>query len=86
MPLIRIVAVVVEFFVAVGIADVAPALGAEGVIALAVSGEGGASPFERRVFEQRDEAGAVERGDGRKRAQFVERGKEVDGADGPRGA
>ncbi len=45
-PLIGIFDLVVEFFAAVGVADVAPVFGADGVVALIVGGDGG--PFATR--------------------------------------
>ena len=47
-PLVGIGGLVVEFLAAVGVADVALAFGAQGVIAQAVGGKGGARPVDRR--------------------------------------
>lgn len=73
--------VVVEFLGAVGVTDVTPAFGAERVISLSMRGERGTSPVACGVFQRRGDAGALERVDGGQSAEFVQRGKEVDGAD-----
>ena len=56
VPLVEIGFFVVEFFTTVSVADVAPVLGSDGVVALVVGGDGG--PFARcaGVFELRHEA------------------------------
>ncbi len=58
-PFVRIIVVIVEFLAAVGIADVAPTLAAESVVALAVRRECRLVPRDDSDLEQRNEAGAV---------------------------
>ena len=52
-PLIRIVAVVVEFLAAIGITNVPPAVGADGVIAAAECCQGRVGSRCGRIGEQR---------------------------------
>lgn len=59
-PLVGIVFEIVKFFGPVGVADVAPAFGADGVIALVEDCEDLAIGFPGRFFEEGDERGPVE--------------------------
>ena len=85
-PLVRVVRMIVEFFAAVGITDVTPALAAHRVIALPVGRQHGPVPRALRFPQERHQALAVERGHGRQAAEFIERGKQIDQADRPGGA
>ena len=76
-PLVGIVLMVVEFFAAVGVLDVAPAFGADSVVALVVGGDGGAGAGGLGIFELGKEADAFEvvaRGEA---AEFDEGGIEI---------
>ena len=53
---------VVEFFGAILVTDVAPVAGADGMVAAALGHEGGTIPFGLGVFQQRDEALAIQAG------------------------
>jgi len=62
VPLIGILFHVVEFFAAIGVADVAPVLGADAMVVMIVSGDGRALAFGFGVFELRHEADALKVG------------------------
>ena len=77
-PFVGIGLVVVEFFSAVGVADIAPALGPNGVVALVMAGDGGPTPRRIGTFELGNEAETFEIGAGRESSELDEGGIEVE--------
>ena len=51
-PFVFVVAVIIEFFGSVGVADVAPTIGADGVVVLAKGGDADACPCGSGIGEQ----------------------------------
>lgn len=82
---VGVVGVVVEFGVAVGVLDVSPALGADGVVAGHLCGEGGLGPGVSGIFEEGDQALAFEAGFFGELGELEEGGIEIDEFDGAGG-
>lgn len=59
-PFVGVLDHVVEFFAAVGVANVAPVFGADAVVVVVVGGDGGSVSFGGGVFELREETEAFE--------------------------
>ena len=77
-PLVGVLLHVVEFLAAVGIADVAPVVGADGVIALIVGGDGGPLAGCAGILELGHEAVAFEVGARGHLGEREQRGKNVE--------
>ncbi len=82
VPLVGIIRDVVEFFIAVGVAEVAPVAGGEGVVAGVERRQHGAVGFQIGIREPGCERGAAEALFGRQAAEFDERGIQIDEAHG----
>ena len=72
VPLVGVGLVVVELVAAIGVADVAPVLVADGMVVRAQGGDGDVVPIRFRVFEERLEAESFELGIRRQSAEVDE--------------
>ena len=81
VPFVGIGKVVVEFFGAIVVADVAVAAGSQRVVVFAVGGECGACPRERWITEERRNGLPIEAAARRQTSQFEQCGVEIDEAD-----
>ncbi len=77
-PFVGILSHVVEFFGAIGVADVTPVFGTDAVVVMVMSGDGGAFTFSVCAFELGEEAEAFEMRRGLRADELAEGGVDVE--------